>query len=70
MPNGNYTVNFKQDDGVDGDNDVKKTFSSYLGAFILINSKRLMNNFFRENNGFYNDSIQYGDTDSFYTEKK
>ena len=29
-----------------------------------------MNNFFREINGFYNNSIYYGDTDSFYIEKK
>ena len=41
-----------------------------LGAFILSNSKRIMNNFIREINGFYNNSIYYGDTDSLYIEKK
>ena len=29
-----------------------------------------MNNFIRERNGFYNNSIYYGDTDSLYIEKK
>ena len=29
-----------------------------------------MNNLIREINGFYNDSIYYGDTDSLYMEKK
>ena len=29
-----------------------------------------MNNFIREKNGFYNNSIYYGDTDSLYIEKK
>ena len=42
----------------------------FLGAFILSNSKRIMNNFIREINGFYNNSIYYGDTDSLYIEKK
>ena len=29
-----------------------------------------MNNLIREINGFYNNNIYYGDTDSFYIEKK
>ena len=29
-----------------------------------------MNNFIREINGFYNNSIYYGDNDSLYIEKK
>ena len=29
-----------------------------------------MNNFIREKNRFYNNSIYYGDTDSLYIEKK
>ena len=70
LPNGNSIVKFKKDDGLDGDNDVKKTMPSHLGAFILSNSKRIMNNFIRESNGFFNDSIYYGDTDSLYIEKK
>ena len=63
LPNGNYIVKLKKDDGLDGDNDVKNILPSHLGAFILSNSKRIMNKFIREN-GFYNNSIYYGDTDS------
>ena len=70
LPNGNYIVKIKKDDGSEGDNDVKNTLPSHLGAFILSNSKRIMNDFIREINGFYNNSIYYGDTDSLYIEKK
>ena len=70
LANGHYIVKLKKDDGLDSDNDVKNTLPSQLGAFILRNSKRIMNKFFREINGFYNNSIYYGDTDSLYIEKK
>ena len=55
---------------MEGDNDVKTTLPSHLGAFMLSNTKRIMNNFIREINRFYYNSIFYGDTDSFYKEKK
>ena len=35
-----------------------------LDFWILPNGKRIMNNFIRETNGFYNNSRYYGDTDS------
>ena len=70
IPNGNYIVKMKKDDGLDYDSDVKNTLPAVFGAFILNNSKRNMNNFIREINGFYNNSIYYGDTDSLYIEKK
>ena len=70
LPNGNYIVKLKKDDGLEGDNDVKNTLPSHLGAFILSISKRIMNNFIREITGFHNNSIYYGDTDSLYIEKK
>ena len=70
LPNGNYIVKMKKDDGLDDDCDIKNTVPAVLGAFILSNSKRNMNNFIREINGFYNNSIYYGDTDSLYIEKK
>ena len=60
----------KKDDGLDDDCDIKNTLPAVLGAFILSNNKRNMNNFIREINGFYNNSIYYGDTDSLYIEKK
>ena len=70
LPNGNYLVKMKKEDGLDDDCDIKNTLPAVLGAFILSNSKRIMNNFIREINGFYNYSIYYGDTDSLYIEKK
>ena len=60
----------KKDDGLEEDNDIKNTLPSHLGAFILSNTKRIMNNFIREINGFYINSIYYGDTDSLYIKKK
>ena len=70
LPNGNYIVKMKKDDGLDGDCDIKNTLPSVLGALILSNSKRIMNNFIREIHGFYNHSVYYGDTNSLYIEKK
>ena len=69
LTNGNYIVKMKKDDGLDNDCDIKNTLPAVLGAFILSNSKRIMNNFIREINGFYNNSIYNGDTDSLYREK-
>ena len=48
---------------------MKNTLPGHLGAFILSNRQRIMNNFDREINGFYN-NIYYTDTDSLYIEKK
>ena len=70
LPNGNYIVKLKKDDGLEGDNDVKNTLPCHLGAFILSNSKRIMNIFIREINGFYINSIYCGDTDSLSIEQK
>ena len=70
LPNGNYIVKMKGDDGLDDDCDVKNTLPAVLGAFILANSRRIMNKFIREINGFYENNIYYTDTDSLYIEKK
>ena len=70
ITNGNDIVKKKKDDGLDDDCDIKNTLPAVLGAFILSNSKRIMNNFIREINGFYNNSIYYTDCDSLYIEKK
>ena len=70
LPNGNYIVKMKRDDGLDDDCDVKNTLPAVLGAFILANSRRIMNKFIREINGFYENNIYYTDTDSLYIEKK
>ena len=70
LANGNFTLKMKKDDGLDGDNDIKNTLPSRLGAFTLGNTKRIMNNFIGEKNGFYNNSLFYGDMNSTYIEKQ
>ena len=70
LPNGNYFVKMKRDDGLDDDCDIKNTLPAVLGSFILANSRRIMNKFIREINGFYENNIYYTDTDSLYIEKK
>ena len=60
----------EKDDGLDDDCDFKNTLPAHLGAFILSNSKRSLNNFIREMNGFYNNVIYYTDCDSLFIEKK
>ena len=60
----------KDDEGLqDG---VKKvnTMLLHLGAFVLSNSKRIMNNFIHANDGFYTNGVYYTDTDSLYLENK
>ena len=56
LPDGNYILKFKKDDVLDGDNDVEDTIPRHLGAFTLFNIKRIMNNFIREINEFYNNN--------------
>ena len=70
LPNENFIVKMKRDDGLDDDCDIKNTLPAVLGAFILANSRRIMNKFIKEINGFYNNSVYYTDTDSLYIEKK
>ena len=70
LPNGNYIVKMKKDVGLDGDCDIKNTLPVVLGAFVLSNSRRIMNIFIKEINGFYKNKIHYTDTDSLYIEKK
>ena len=70
LPNGNYIVKMKKDDGLDDVCDIKNTLPAVLGAFILSNSRQIMNKFIREKNGFYKNNIYYTDTDSLYIEIK
>ena len=70
LPNGKYIVKMKKDDGLDDDCDIKNTLPAVLGGFILANSRRIMNKFIKEMNGFYNNYIYYTDTDILYVEKK
>ena len=72
LKNGNFIVILEDDEGVDDYDKAKSinTMPSHFGSFILSNSKRLMNNVFREIDGFYSNNIYYGDTDSGYIHKK
>ena len=42
----------------------------HLGAFVISNSKRIMNNFIHAVDGFYSNDVYYTDTDSLYLENK
>ena len=42
----------------------------HLGAFVLSNSKKIMNKFLHEIIGFYTNEVYYTDTDSLYIENK
>ena len=72
LKNGNLIVKLQDDEGVDDFDKAKSvnTMPSHFGSFILSHSKRLMNNVFREIDGFYSNCIYYGDTDSGYIHKK
>ena len=70
LANGNYIVKLSLDEGIDKETEDKNTMPSQLGAFILSNSKRIMNNFVRIIDGFKKNSVYYQDTDSLYIEKK
>ena len=54
------------------EDEVKKlnTLPLQLGAFVLSNSKRFMNNFIHAINGIYTIDVFYRDTDSLYIENK
>ena len=70
LPNGNYIVKLKKYDGLDDDCDVKNTLPAHLGAFISSNSRRILNSFIRELNGFHNINICYTYCDPLYIEKR
>ena len=72
VKNGNLIVKFEDDEGVDDFDKSKSvnTMPSHFGSSILSHSKRLMNDVFREIDGFYSNNIYYGDTDSGYIHKK
>ena len=70
LANDNYIVKLSLDEGIDKEIEDKNTMPSQLGASILSNSKRIMNNFVRIIDGFKNNNVYYQDTDSLYIEKK
>ena len=66
----NYIVKMIDDKGLEDEIRKVNTMPLHLGAFVLSNSKRIMNNFIHAINGFYTNDVYYTDTDIFYIENK
>ena len=66
----NYVVKMIDDVGLEDEVKKLNTMPLHLGAFVLSNSKRIMNNFIHAINGFYTNDVCYTDTDSLYIENK
>ena len=67
--NESYLVKMKNHNGLD-DNCDEKILPAHLGAFVLSNIKRSLNNFLKEINEMYNINVYNTDTHSLYTERK
>ena len=65
-----YIVKMVDDAGLEDEVKKLNTMPLHLGAFVLSNSKRNMNNFIHAINGFYTNDAYYTDTDSLYIENK
>ena len=65
-----YIVKMIDDAGLEDEVKKLKTMPLHLGAFVLSNSKRILNNFIHAINGFYTNDVYYTDTDSLYFENK
>ena len=65
----NYIVKLIDDAGLEDEVKKLNTMPLHLGAFVLSNSKRIMNNFIHANNGFYTNDVYYTDTNSLYREQ-
>ena len=70
ISNINYIVKMIDDPGLEDEIKKINTMPLHLGAFVLSNSKRIMNNFIHAINGFYTNDVYYTDTDSLYIENK
>ena len=66
----NYIVKLIDDAGLEDEVKKLNTMPLHLGAFVLSNSKRIMNKFIHAINGFYTNDVYYTDTDSLYVENK
>ena len=66
----NYIVKMIDDKGLEDEIKKINTMPLHLGAFVLSNSKRIMNNFIHAINGFYTNDVYYTDCDSLYLESK
>ena len=68
---GNYFI-VKMIDDAGLEDEVRKlnTMPLHLGAFVLSNSKRIVNNYIQATNRFRTNDVYYTDTDSSYIENK
>ena len=66
----NYIVKMIDDAGLQDEVKKLNTMPLHLGAFVLSNSKRIMNNFIHAIDGFFTNDVFYTDTDSLYIENK
>ena len=66
----NYIVKMIDDKRLEDEVKKLNTMPLHLGAFVLSNSKRIMNNFIHAVIGFYANDVYYTDTDSLYIENK
>ena len=67
---GKYVVKMIDDRGLEDEVRNLNTMPLHLGAFLLSNSKRTVNNFIHAINGFHTNGVYYEDTDSLYIENK
>ena len=67
---GNYIVKMKDDEGLQDEVKKVNTMPLHLGAFVLSNSERIMNNFTHALDGFNSNDVYYTDADSVYIENK
>ena len=66
----NYIGKMIDDPGLEDGVKKLNTMPIHLGAFVLSNSKKIMNNFIHAISGFYTYDVHYTDTDSLYMENK
>ena len=67
---GKCIVRTKDDAGLEDEVTKVNTMPLHLGAFVLSNSKRIMNNYIHALDGFYSNDVDYADTDSLYIENE
>ena len=67
---GNYIVRFRDDEGLQDEVKKVNTMPLHLAAFVLSNSKRIMNNFIHTIDGFYSNDVYYTDLKGLYIENK
>ena len=67
---GTYIVKLKDEEVLQDEVKKVNTKPLHLGAFILSNSKRIMNSFIHALDGFFTNDVYYTDTDSLYIKNK